>query len=132
VNSVNHVDEEQIIRINPNQTLQLLPLNWPEMAPEPGQIYSFAQKLVKNLMNNQIIEIINMKNADCSTRILNSTDTLRPASGADWKFRLLSRGAGFLLRLERHKVVPVQIRKRQRPCDSDLVPEHPPRYAERG
>jgi len=45
--SVNHVDEEQIIRISPNQTLQLLPLNWPEMAPEPGQIYSFAQKLVR-------------------------------------------------------------------------------------
>jgi hypothetical protein len=48
---VNHVDEEQIIRIAPNQTLQLLPLNWPEMAPEPGQIYSFAQKLVKTEKN---------------------------------------------------------------------------------
>jgi hypothetical protein len=55
---VNHVDEEQIIRIAPNQTLQLLPLNWPEMAPEPGQIYSFAQKLVIIQPNASILDFL--------------------------------------------------------------------------
>ncbi|XP_059470868.1 uncharacterized protein LOC132193927 isoform X2 [Neocloeon triangulifer] len=84
--TLSQVDEEQIIRVAPNETLRLLPLNWPEMAPEPDEEFKFAQKLIAPLGYTIKVTLFGLQVAQSGSAdfCLEAQDFYSDSNGTSW------------------------------------------------